>query len=270
MPFFIVYLQNQLNWTNCPVVSYLFLQVEAVCCAAILHYVTLQTTEHRIPILNWSCSFIVGYRWKSMLLYLNSTSAILVLSSGIGIFFDVILEKVWSTCLLWTGQRSRYSNWLRAGRSGCSIPVGARISAPVQTGPEAHPASCTMGTGSFPGVKSGRSVTLTTHSLLVPWSIKGRAIFLLPLWAVRPVQSLSVCNKGALYFYFMCVFMSSLYSSFFSSFPLSIDPSFISLSHFVFTYFPHLFIIITFLFCLCLHLSHSTSYKENKKISTLA
>jgi hypothetical protein len=28
---------------------------------------------------------------------------------------------------------------------------GARFSAPVQTGPEAHPASCTMGTGSFPG-----------------------------------------------------------------------------------------------------------------------
>jgi len=30
---------------------------------------------------------------------------------------------------------------------------GARFSAPVQTGPRAHPASCTMGTGSFPGVK---------------------------------------------------------------------------------------------------------------------
>jgi len=28
-----------------------------------------------------------------------------------------------------------------------------RISTPVQTGPAAHPASCTMGTGSFPGVK---------------------------------------------------------------------------------------------------------------------
>ena len=26
-------------------------------------------------------------------------------------------------------------------------PEGARFSAPVQTGPEAHPASCTMGTG---------------------------------------------------------------------------------------------------------------------------
>jgi len=31
--------------------------------------------------------------------------------------------------------------------------VGARISSSFQTGPEAHPASCTMGTGSFPGVK---------------------------------------------------------------------------------------------------------------------
>jgi hypothetical protein len=40
---------------------------------------------------------------------------------------------------------------------------GARFSAPAQTGPGAHPASCTMGTGSFPGVKSGRSVTLTPH-----------------------------------------------------------------------------------------------------------
>jgi hypothetical protein len=31
--------------------------------------------------------------------------------------------------------------------------VGARFSAPVQTGPGAHPASCRMGTVSFPGVK---------------------------------------------------------------------------------------------------------------------
>jgi len=59
---------------------------------------------------------------------------------------------------------------LRAGRSGDLIPVGVRFSAPVQTGPGAHPASCSMGTGSFPGVKSGRGVTLTPHPLLVPWS----------------------------------------------------------------------------------------------------
>jgi hypothetical protein len=36
---------------------------------------------------------------------------------------------------------------------------GARFSAPVRTGPGAHPASYTMGTGSFPGVKRlGRDV----------------------------------------------------------------------------------------------------------------
>jgi hypothetical protein len=40
----------------------------------------------------------------------------------------------------------------------------ARFSAPVQTGPGAHPASCTMGTGSFAGVKSDRGVTLTPSS----------------------------------------------------------------------------------------------------------
>jgi hypothetical protein len=72
---------------------------------------------------------------------------------------------------------------------------GARFSAPVQIGPGAHPASCTMGAGSFLGVKSGRGVTLTPHPLLVPWSRKGRAIPLLPLWAVRPVQSLSACTR---------------------------------------------------------------------------
>jgi hypothetical protein len=51
------------------------------------------------------------------------------------------------------------SDSLRAGRSGDRIPVGTRFSAPVQTGPGAYPASCTMGTGSLPGVKwPGRGV----------------------------------------------------------------------------------------------------------------
>jgi len=52
---------------------------------------------------------------------------------------------------------------LQAGRSGDQIPVEARFSAPVQTGPEAHPACCEMGTGSFPGVRCGRGVMLTPH-----------------------------------------------------------------------------------------------------------
>jgi hypothetical protein len=43
--------------------------------------------------------------------------------------------------------------WLQAGRCGDRIPVGARFFAHVQSGHGAHPVSCTMGPGSFPGVK---------------------------------------------------------------------------------------------------------------------
>ena len=44
----------------------------------------------------------------------------------------------------------------------------AKFSAPVQNGPGPHPASCTTGTGSFPGVKCGRGVALTIHPDLTP------------------------------------------------------------------------------------------------------
>ena len=43
--------------------------------------------------------------------------------------------------------------------SGDRIPLEASLSAPVQTAPRAHSAPCTMGTGSFPGVKRrGRGI----------------------------------------------------------------------------------------------------------------
>ena len=45
------------------------------------------------------------------------------------------------------------------------------------------PTSCTMGTVSFPGVKCGRGVLLTTHHLPVPRSWNSRAIPLPTLWA---------------------------------------------------------------------------------------
>ena len=54
---------------------------------------------------------------------------------------------------------------------------------PVQNDPGAHPASCTMDSASFSGVKYGRGVLLTTHPLLVPWSWKNRAIPLPTFWA---------------------------------------------------------------------------------------
>jgi len=117
---------------------------------------------------------------------------------------------------LWAGYLTRYSDWLRAGQSGDWILVGARFSAPVQNGSGAHPASCTMGTGSFPGVKSGQGVTLTPHPLLVPWSWKSRAIPLLPLWAVRPVQNLSACTRVHFTFFFtltLRLLMSYIYGA---------------------------------------------------------
>ena len=54
---------------------------------------------------------------------------------------------------------SRYSDSLRAGRPRDRVPFWARFSAPVLTGLGAHPASHTMGTRYFPGVKRpGRGV----------------------------------------------------------------------------------------------------------------
>ena len=91
----------------------------------------------------------------------------------------------------------------RLDSPGIKSQWGARFSAPVQTGPGDHPASCTMGTGSFPGVKSGWGVTLTPHLLPVPWSWKSRAIPLLPLWAVRLVQSLSACTRVTFTLHFL-------------------------------------------------------------------
>jgi hypothetical protein len=96
--------------------------------------------------------------------------------------FPLLLPSV-HIQLQWAGQLSRHRGWLRAGRSGDRIAAEARFSTPVQTGPGTHPASCTMGTGSFLGVKYGRGVLLTTHPLLVPWSWKSRAIPLPILWA---------------------------------------------------------------------------------------
>jgi len=70
----------------------------------------------------------------------------------------------------------------------------------------ANSASCTMSTRSFPGLKSGRGVTLTPHPFLVPLVMKNRSIPLLPLWAVRPVLSLSACTGVT----FMFTFYSTL------------------------------------------------------------
>ena len=85
---------------------------------------------------------------------------------------------------MWCGPGSSVgiATELRAGRSGDRIPVGQDFP-PVQTGPLTHPASCTIGTRSFSGVKYGRDVLVTIHPLLVPRSWKSRAVPLPTLWA---------------------------------------------------------------------------------------
>ena len=92
----------------------------------------------------------------------------------------VILLFWWGTCS--TGGRD--SDSLRAGRSGDRIPVDARFLAPVQIGPEAHPASFKIGTVSFPGLKRpGRGADLPP--LPVPRLRMGGAV---PLCVFRQIM----------------------------------------------------------------------------------
>jgi hypothetical protein len=94
---------------------------------------------------------------------------------------NVFYENISRQC--GPGYLSLYSDWLRTGRSGDRNPVEASFLALFQTGPGTHPASCTMGTASFPGVESGRGMTLIPQPLLVPRS-KNR-VRDIPLFSLR-------------------------------------------------------------------------------------
>jgi hypothetical protein len=76
-----------------------------------------------------------------------------------------------------------------------SNPGGGEIFRTFRDRPWGPPSLLYNGYRLFPGVKSGRGVALIPLPLLVPWSRKGRAIPLLLLWAVRPVQSFSACTR---------------------------------------------------------------------------
>jgi hypothetical protein len=65
-------------------------------------------------------------------------------------------------------------------------PGRGRFFAHIQTGPGAHPTSCTMGTGSFPAIKRP-GCGADPPPLLAPRSRECRAIPLPPLWAFKSV-----------------------------------------------------------------------------------
>ena len=87
-----------------------------------------------LPSSGWG-DLIECSAWKNFVIYLNS---------------PIRFTPAW---ICRPGRLSRYSVSQQAGRSGDRIPVLARFSTPVHTGPGTHPASYTRGTGSFPGVK---------------------------------------------------------------------------------------------------------------------
>jgi len=62
-----------------------------------------------------------------------------------------------------------------------------------------HPASCKLVTGSLPGVKSGKGMTLTPQPLLVPWSRKSRAIPSTPPMGRTACTEPPCLYKGAIY-----------------------------------------------------------------------
>jgi hypothetical protein len=89
---------------------------------------------------------------------------------SVTIFIDVIVSKQsWLLLVL-------NEDYIKLSGPGIESRVWAIYSASDQTGPGDQPASCTMGTVSFPGVKYGQGVTLTPHPLLGLRSWKNRAI----------------------------------------------------------------------------------------------
>ena len=62
---------------------------------------------------------------------------------------------------MWPGSSVSIVTGYRLDGQGIESRWRRDFSAPVQTGPGCQPASCTMDTGSFLGVKGGRGVTLT-------------------------------------------------------------------------------------------------------------
>jgi hypothetical protein len=141
------------------------------------------TDFHKIWFCQSACFGCSRKNWRNlyMTLYANFCSTLFLCIYGRVIKSDKITVSISEEAT--AAKISQWAESIRGPGSVVSIATSyglddpviesrwrVRFSALVQTGLGAHPASCTMGTGSFPGVESGRSVTLTPQPLLVPWS----------------------------------------------------------------------------------------------------
>ena len=100
---------------------------------------------------------------ENLLLCLQGTRRFLAFNSS---------NKHYTPCTTWDGIAFSVCITSCYGLDGPGIESRWRFSAPIQTGPGSHPASKTMGTGSFPGVKRpGRGVD---HPPPSSTEVKGR------------------------------------------------------------------------------------------------
>jgi hypothetical protein len=138
----------------------------------------------------------------------ETTIFLITVNYQLGAQFPYFLKYVYSIPLhvssticssWWAEYLSRYSDWLRTARFGDRIPLVAKFSVPVQTGPGSHPASSTMGTGSFPGVNYGRGVLLTNH----PFQCRGHGRVELNLYP--PSGPHRACNGVTSPFYMLII-----------------------------------------------------------------
>ena len=98
--------------------------------------------------------------------YMLLLNCALKLVEEIILYYDARSKKTSNLLTTFVGRDSSVGIETRYGLGGPGFNPRweSRFSLPVQTGPEAHPATYTMGTGSFPGVKRpGRGVDHQPH-----------------------------------------------------------------------------------------------------------
>jgi hypothetical protein len=109
-----------------------------------------------------------GLVCPAMSRYLAATKCLTIASNHTYPYSDVFV-------FMPSHPKDRDGDCLRGGWSGDRIPVGTIFSVPVQTGIVAQPASYTLGSGSFTGVKLPRRGV--AHPLLIRAKVEERACY---------------------------------------------------------------------------------------------